>query len=195
MAGVVEEMFSIYLNVFTHPKTKMVDEVERLKDMEDYTDQMQEELSGYLVECLKENLNETSANNVNAMIRIVHELESVADSCYNLIMLSQRRYDRKILYPEKAWEELEAYTAAVVEFLKYNRTFLNHHGGEIDLEKAYELEDRINHYRNTLKKKARRRINKGSNVRAELLYIDVISQLEHIGDFSLNISQAIRQIH
>jgi phosphate:Na+ symporter len=195
MAEVVEEMFSVFRDVFTHPKTKMADEVEHLEEMEDYTDQMQEELSRYLVECLKENLNETSANNVNAMIRIVDELESVADSCYNLIILAQRRYDKKILFPEKAWGELEAYTEAVVAFLEYNRNFLHQHGDEIDLEKAYELEDRINHFRNTLKKRARKRINKGSNVRAELLYIDVLSQLEHIGDFSLNISQAIRQIH
>lgn len=194
MASITKEMFSIFLNVFHHPITKMGEEVERLKSMEEYTDQMQEEISRYLVDCIKENLNERSAGNVNAMIRIVGELESIGDSCFNLILLAQRRYDRKIEFPGTALEEIAPYTNTVVEFLEYNRSFLDNHHGEIDLEQAYELENKIDVFRNSLKKAARERIKKGSDVRAELLLIDMLSHIEHIGDFSLNISQALRQI-
>jgi phosphate:Na+ symporter len=194
MAEVTEGMFADFLKVFSHPKKKMAADVEQLKETEDYTDQMQEQISRYLVECLKENLNEASATNVHALIRIVDELESIADSCFNLVLLAQRRYDKKILFSDKAWKDVEAYTTTVMEFLQYNRRFLNEHEGTIDLEKAYELENRINDFRNTMKKAARRRLARGANVRAELLFIDVLSQIEHIGDFSLNVSQAIRQI-
>jgi phosphate:Na+ symporter len=62
------------------------------------------------------------------------------------------------------------------------------------MEQAFELENSIDLFRNSLKKAARERINKGSNVRAELLLIDMLSHIEHIGDFSLNISQALRQM-
>ena len=194
MAEVTDGMFADFLKVFNHPKKKMAADVEQLKETEDYTDQMQEQISRYLVECLKENLNEVSANNVHAMIRIVDELESIADSCYKLVLLAQRRYDKKILFSDKAWRDVEAYTTSVMEFLQYNRQFLNEHKETIDLEKAYELENRIDDFRNTMKKAARRRLAKGANVRAELLFIDILSQIEHIGDFSLNISQAIRQM-
>ena len=146
------------------------------------------------MECLKEKLNDASAANANAMIRIVDELESIADSCYNLILLAQRRYDKKIRFAENSLGDINRYTASVVEFLGYNRRFLDRREERIDLDRAYELEDRINAFRKSMKKAARKRLSRGGDVRAELLFIDVLSQIERIGDYSLNVSQAIRQI-
>ena len=195
MSEITEEMFSIFLNVFHHPKKKMGDEVERLKRMEDYTDQMQEQISLFLVECLKENLNPGSAANVNAMIRIVDELESIGDSCYNLILLSERRYKKKMSFPKVAVDEIVPFSKIVLEFLELNRSYLDSHPNQIDINKAYQIEDRINLTRNDMQKLAQKRLRKGSNVKAEFLLIDIVKHIEHIGDFSLNISQALRNMH
>ena len=192
MAEITEDMFSIFLNVFYHPNTKMRDEVEKLKQMEDFTDQMQEQISLYLIECLKENLNATSAANVNSMIRIVNELESIGDSCYNLILLSERRYRKKMSVSKRAMKEIEPFSQVVMEFLELNRSYLESHPGKIDLTTAYEMEDSINSYRNEMKKLAQKRLSKGADVRSELLFIDIVKHVEHIGDFSLNISEALR---
>ncbi len=54
---------------------------------------------------------------------------------------------------------------------------------------AKTTESKINTYRNTLKKSARRQIQAGSDVKAELVYIDIVRQIEHIGDFCMNIMQ------
>ena len=192
MAEITEDMFSIFLNVFYHPNTKMRDEVEKLKQMEDFTDQMQEQISLYLIECLKENLNATSAANVNSMIRIVNELESIGDSCYNLILLSERRYRKKMSVSKRAMKEIEPFSQVVMEFLELSRSYLESHPGKIDLTTAYEMEDSINSYRNEMKKLAQKRLSKGADVRSELLFIDIVKHIEHIGDFSLNISRALR---
>ena len=45
MAETVEEMFERVVEVFKHPEEKLGNEVEALSDMEEYTDQMQEEIS------------------------------------------------------------------------------------------------------------------------------------------------------
>ena len=68
MSDVTEEMFSIFLNVFGQPKGKLGAEVERLKQMEELTDQMQEEISGFLARCARENLNAESVDDVTAMM-------------------------------------------------------------------------------------------------------------------------------
>ena len=36
------------------------------------------------------------------------------------------------------------------------------------------------------------RLAKDSDAKSELIFIDIIKHLEHIGDFSLNISQALQ---
>ena len=192
MAEITEDMFSVFLTVFHHPKTKMRDEVEKLKQMEDFTDQMQEQISLYLIECLKENLKAASAANVNAMIRIVNELESIGDSCYSLILLSEKRYKKKMTVSKRALKEIEPFSQVVMEFLELNRSYLESNPGKIDLTTAYEMEDSINSYRNEMKKLAQKRLSKGADVRSELLFIDIVKHIEHIGDFSLNISRALR---
>ena len=74
MALVIEKMFTTFLDVFRHPDKKMGSIVEEVKEMENLTDQMQEEITKFLVECSKEELSERSVMNVNAMMRVVNEL-------------------------------------------------------------------------------------------------------------------------
>jgi phosphate:Na+ symporter len=194
MAGIVEDMYQIFVEVFHSPDKKMKNEVERLKMMEDYTDDMQEEISHYLVQCSGEQVNENTLGNINAMMRIVSELESIGDSCYNLILLSQRRYDKKIKFDKNAVSDIEPYTGLVERFLRYNRDRLNRHLSSREYEMAVELEKSIDASRDTYKKTSRKRLKSGSSVKSELLYLDFLKHLEHIGDHSLNISQALRQI-
>lgn len=195
MAGIIEEMFSQFLTVFHNPGKDLHDEVQQLGKMEDYTDQMQEQISQFLVECTHEELNETSARNVNSMIRIVHELERIADDCYTLILLCQRRYHKKITFHEKAVEDIEPYATLVQEFVRFNKAHLNEYLSEDELTRAYTMETQIDEYRKKLKKAAQTRLQEGSEVKGELLYIDMLSHIERIGDYCLNISQALRYIH
>jgi len=194
MVSIIEEMFTRFLMVFESPNKKMGDEVEDLKRQEDYTDQMQEQLSGFLASIAMDNINEQTAINVNSMVRTVHELESMGDSCYNLILLTQRKYDKKILFPDAALEELRPFTSTVVEFIRFIRSHINKHLSSEEMKTALSLEDRTDQYRHTLKKAARKRIQQGSDVKAELLYIDIVKHIEHIGDHALNIADALRLV-
>ena len=48
--------------------------------------------------------------------------------------------------------------------------------------------------RDKLKKDARFRLQDGSDVKAELMFLDILKHFEHIGDNSLNIAKAMRNI-
>ncbi len=194
MAEITNQMYTKFLNIFHNPDKKMGGEVAELIKQEEYTDQMQVEISHFLVDCAKENLNEMSANNVNAMIRIVNELESIGDSCVNLIILTRRRYDNKIVFHSNVMKELEPYTKLVKDFIEFNgNRFLKHLSSE-EIKKAYELERLIDTYRDDLKSASQERLQKGANVVSEILYMDILRHIERIGDYCLNISQALRLI-
>jgi len=192
MSDIVYSMFNIFLEVFTNPDRKMKNEIHELRDMEDLTDKMQEQISLYLVQCTNENLSEKGFQNVNSLMRIIDELESIGDSCFNLILLSERRYKKKITIPEEALTSLEPLTEAVRKFLTLNREYIGKIMDEEEMDKAYSLETKINNMRNALKKDSRKRLKSGYGVKGELLFIDIIKHIEHIGDFSLNISNALR---
>jgi phosphate:Na+ symporter len=187
-------MFSTLEILFKKPNKNLKKEIKELKEMEDYTDQMEEQLSQYLVSCSQENISGQSLINVNEMIRITSEIENIGDSCFNLVLLCQRRYDKKISLPQKGEEEILDYFTVVKKFLSFNATRLIRSISEEEYEMAFQLEKTVNKYRNALKKSSRKRLKKGSPVRTELLFIDMVKHMEHIGDHSLTISQSLRRI-
>jgi phosphate:Na+ symporter len=128
------------------------------------------------------------------MIRIAHELETIGDSCFNLMILAERRYDGKIVLPLQALSELDPYTEVVSNFINFIKEHLNRHLSKQELETAFGLEHTVDNLRNRLKAEAQERLSRGSDVKSELLYIEIVRQIEQIGDQSLNVAQALRQI-
>jgi len=61
---------------------------------------------------------------------------------------------------------------------------------------AYEAEDRINDLRNTLRDAAIEEIEDNrKNYQTSVYYMDVVSELEKMGDFMINVSQALDKLH
>lgn len=194
MVQLAHDMFNKFLKVFFSPDKDRSQIVKEVKKMEELADQMQAEISKYLIECTKEELSETSRINVNAMLRTIHEIESISDSCFKLIILTQKKYKRKLTLHKKADNEIRDYAEIINNFIKFFQNNINKHLDSNGLEVAYNFENKINDYRNKLKKAAQKRLREGANVYSELLYLDILKNFEHIGDNSLNIAQALRQI-
>lgn len=194
MVKLAQDMFSKFMEVFFNPNRDMSQIVKEVKQMEELADLMQSEISKYLVECTKEELSEISRTNVNAMLRTVHEIESISDSCFKLILLTQRRYRKKLILHKKSDHEIRDYSDIIIDFITFFKNNINKHLDIEGLETAYNFENQINEYRNKLKKASQKRLQEGANVYSELLYLDILKNFEHIGDNSLNIAQALRQI-
>ncbi len=194
LADIVEEMFSRFWIVFSSPDKKMGTEVDDLKAMEDYTDKMQEEITRYIIDAANDSPQSGNAERISALIRIVNELESIGDACYNLILLAERRYQKKILIDESGFDDLKPYTEIVHNFIGFIKIHLNRYLNDDELKAALKLEAEIDNQRQILRKKAQHRLQQGANVKGELLYIDIVRHVEHIGDYAMNIAEALRHL-
>ena len=86
--------------------------------------------------------------------------------------------------------------SVVMEFIEWNNSFILNDIQSIsqeDLDKSIKYERTIDDFRNKLIDSSRQRLSEGSLPKVELLFMDIIKHLEHIGDYSLNISQALEQ--
>ncbi len=193
MTEIVEEMYLRFLDIFNKPDKKLGKEIKKLKDMEDLTDQMQEQISAYLVDCISEGLNESGMKSATCMMRIVNELESIGDSCFNLLLLSEKRYNKDIQLEEKAVTALKPISKTVEDFLTLIKNSMDHEFTAENMEAAVKFEEKVDKQRKALNKEARKRIQGGSDVKAELLYLDIVKHMEHIGDYSLNIAESMKQ--
>ncbi len=196
MARIVETMIQSAWALFEEPNADDAEKrVDDCRIEEEYTDQMQEQLSAFLAGFSTESLSDSTATSIASLLRIIDELEGIADSSYNVALIADRRRRKKLKVSEKAMEELRPYAQLVQDFVGYIDGRILDTLDDEALQEAHEIERSINRYRNKLKKSARKRIQKGSDVKAELVVIDVIGHFEHMGDYSLNVAQALRQMN
>ncbi|MBO5137450.1 MAG: Na/Pi cotransporter family protein [Spirochaetaceae bacterium] len=190
MTAVVTSMFQRIRQCFQEGKFIATNK-EALASEETYADQMQEELSKYLVICTELPVTEDQRNNISQMLHIVDELESMTDDCYSVGILLNRSIEKKMHFAKEDLERLEPYVTLVEKFVQFIRDNINHHLDETKLKEAQVIEDQIDLFRKNLKKVARKRLESGADVKSELLYIDLVRHLEKIGDRAFNISEAL----
>jgi len=155
-----------------------------IEQLEDYTDQMQDQLVTYLVRCTHLHLSDESKDNVSLMMQLAGEMESMADSCLSLANQIKKSVERKISFNEEELRRLLPYfelARQLLYFIHKNVSNMQTLTRE-QFEFASELEQQIDDERKALKHVARDRIEQGHDVRTELLYIDIVRQIEKIGD-------------
>ncbi|MDR2314026.1 MAG: Na/Pi cotransporter family protein [Spirochaetaceae bacterium] len=200
MAGIVSSMYERISGILTtlkeNPdKEKAIRELtEELQSKEDYADQMREELTLFLIECTRQQLNPHSERRISRLLRIIADLENMTDDCYGVSLLLERSIRKNQIFKGKAMKALAPYTALVGEFLNFVQARLGRVLSPEEAEEAALTEERINRARNKLRKYGRKRIEAGENVKTELLFIDFVRRLEHLGDYCYSISAALTHL-
>lgn len=165
---------------------------------EKYSDQMEVEITRFLRKCSRDNLTPKGIDIATAYMRIVNELESIADCCYTLSILGVRRHQNKHTFSERKHADLDEYASLILDFIRFNKLHLENRLTSQELKEAYQKEAKINSMRNQLRKVATKAMSaetpEASNIEAGLNYLDIIRRYENIGDYCLNISQALRSL-
>lgn len=193
MSDLVQEMFGSLMTLTKRPP-EAGDILARLAQQETYADQMQEALSAYLVKTSQLPLSDRSLGNVRLMLRIVDDLESITDNIFHVAMLFDRSWEKKLSFKQEDNESLCPYFNLVDQFLRFIHANLNKPLSAEALAQAASMEDQIDQFRKNLKKIARKRLEEGANVRAELLYIDIVRAVEKLGDHAFSVSESLAEV-
>ena len=69
-----------------------------------------------------------------------------------------------------------------------------HKGTLVEISNAYNAENRINELRNTLRDSEIEEMENGEkNYQESVYYLDIVNELERMGDFIINISQDLKK--
>ena len=194
MTDLVTSMFDhIQVGFMNRDSSFEQNHLEQLIGEEDYADQMHEQLTRYILHIERLPVTEKQLDNLSIMIQVVDDLESMSDDCLSIGMLIKKSVDKNMQFEESDMERLVPYLELVRQFLQFIHININKHLSEEKLSMAQELEDQIDAYRKNLKKVARKRLEKGADVKSELLYIDFVRNIEKIGDRAFSISEGLSQ--
>ena len=165
----------------------------RIEKYENISDRMEIEIANYLTEVSEGRLSSESKEEIRIMLRAVSEIESIADSCNNLARSIKRRNEFKSEFTEEQNKHLDHMFELVSGAL--NRMNLILHKPELvhdDINPSYNMENEINNYRNQLKSRNIEDINnKLYQYQDGVYYMDMVSESEKLGDYVLNVVQAV----
>lgn len=192
MTEVVTRMFNrISDGISSRDQTFLDQHLNELAKEENYADQMQEGISNFLVHCMDLPINDKQRNSISDMLHIVDDLESMTDDCYTVALLLQRSIEKHMVFAQEDMERLNPYMDLAKQFVHFIKDNINKHLDTEHLQQAQNLEDQIDMFRKNLKRVARKRLEKGADVKSELLYIDLVRNIEKIGDRAFSISEAL----
>lgn len=167
----------------------------KIEKMENYTDQMHYEITHYLIRCSCLNISDESKENVSRMLQISEEFESMADGCLSIATQLKKAFEKEMPFRQDDLDRLLPYFELSRQFLQfiYKNVSKIQKLSPKQFEFATELEQQIDEERKSLKKIARKRLENGASVKAELLYLDIVRQIEKLGDRCFDMADGLNR--
>ncbi len=165
----------------------------RIEKYESITDNMEVEICDYLTKVSEGRLSAESKIEIQHMMRVCSELESIGDANYNLARtISRKRQYGTEPFTEKQMQHIHSMMQLTKDAINQMAVVIEQ--GEhryVDLNKSFNTEHEINNYRTQLKNQNVVDINnKLYDYQTGVFYMDIISECEKLGDYVINVIEA-----
>jgi phosphate:Na+ symporter len=162
-----------------------------VREREDFIDMLQLEITSYLSALSRRNLSDEVSIELPVLLHTVNDLERIGDHAVNIVEIAQRKIDNKITFSDSALAETEKLRTEIDQMIDNVIEALEQ--DDIDKAKAALSHE---HNLNRMQIECRRgHVDRMSNslcsAEAGLIFIDLVDNIEKIGDHLTNIAQAI----
>ena len=163
---------------------------------EEISDRIEQEIATFLNAVSAGEISAITSNRIKAMYKIIGELESLGDSGESISRILSRKNIHKKVFDNDTIKKLNNMADYVVSAYDVMIENLNaaHDGVLNGIANAYNAEDRINNMRNNLRDAEIEDIENGNkNYQTSVYYMDIVNELERMGDFMINVSQDLER--
>ena len=170
---------------------------DKLVKYEEISDRIEYEIAAFLNAVSSGDISEETSLRIKAMYKIIGELESLGDSGETISRILSRKNIHKKSFDQDTVKKLEDMADAVEKAYDAMIDNLNAaHKGQLEgISNAYNAEDRLNNLRNYLRDAEIEEIESNrKNYQTSVYYMDIVSELEKMGDFIINISQNLEKV-
>jgi phosphate:Na+ symporter len=166
--------------------------MERIEKYEVITDRYEVEIASFLNKVSSSNMTDKNSEEVRALNSIANDLERIGDIYYQMSLNILRKQEEKIWFlPEQRQGLVEISELVDRAFAKMLENF-DKSIDKVDIEGAKEIERLINEKRDELRNFHLQGLQEEDyNMRSGLIYNDLFSSYERIGDHIINVSEAL----
>ena len=170
----------------------------KLVKYEEISDRIEYEIASFLNAVSAGEVSEKTSKEIKAMYKVIGELESLGDSGETISRILSRRNIHKKAFDADAIKKLNQMTELVDKAydVMIENLGLAFNGKLVEISNAYAAEDHINTLRNNLRDEAIEGIDSDDKkYQSSVYFMDIVSELERMGDFMINISQSLERAY
>ena len=190
MADMAMQNFQRAIHIVT---TLKYDDIDKFRSTEKELNYLNSEVTSYVARLSGKPLNKSDVKFLNTSVKSVSDLERIGDYAENIVEYADSLKAQKNTFSEPAIKEInEMYT--LLETL-YGHVRNAYHNLDFDeLEKAYQVEDRIDLFTETMEAQhIQRLISRECTPQVGAEYISLAQNAERIGDHLINVGKSIRK--
>ncbi|MEC0282063.1 Na/Pi cotransporter family protein [Terribacillus saccharophilus] len=172
-------------------QTKQVKHANNAYQMEEAINNFDRKIMDYLVKISAESLSSQESEEHGALIDAVSDIERIGDHFENIIELVEYQQSNKVKVSSTAMEDLTNMFLLTTDTVRDAMLALQNNDKE-QAKLVVEQENKIDSLERKLRKQHIQRLTEGScSGQSGVVFIDIISNLERIGDHAVNIAEAV----
>jgi phosphate:Na+ symporter len=191
------KQFGLLRDLFKETNTEKFDELFRkIEHDEEIADRIEIEIAAYLNKISEGELSEKSGRRLQAMYKAISEIESVSDANYDLARIMMRKKNLGVWFDQDLRDRINLlFDLLEKAYACMNENLTKSDDSIINIGSVYEYENQINAMRTQLKEEHIRNLeeNKYKYV-AGVIYIDLITECEQLGDYIVNVSETVLEL-
>ena len=191
MIGEAQSMLESVITLTTTQDQKLGKLSESITASEAKVDFLEKEITKYLATVMRQKASVRQSGEIAGILNAVGDVERIGDHCESLQLLAQRRYDMGLRMSENAINEIGEIGEEAAEFLELLQENLNSQSYDL-MEQANAIENSIDTMRTEMRQEHIRRLREGAcNVDTGLIFIDMLTSFEKIGDHAYNVAEML----
>jgi len=158
---------------------------------EDVTDTLQYEITSYLAALSTRELSKEMSAELPVLLHMINDLERIGDHAVNIVEIAERKIEQKLTFSDFALTEAAQLKKEAEQMCDYIITALENNDTDA-AKSALVNEDNLNKMQIVLRRSHVHRMSEGlCSPQAGLIFIDLVDNIEKIGDHLTNIAQAV----
>lgn len=188
MAEMARKNLSAAMNAFLSQDYRALEQVSKTEESIDF---LSRELTGFLVKLSGSALSPKDAQTVASLYHVINDVERIGDHAENLMEFAQQRIDAKLSFSDQALDELRQLHSKVDSLLGDAITCFRERDKRLP-PLVEPKEQEIDDLEMALRNKHIERLQNGMcSVRSGALFLDIIHNLERVGDHATNVAYSI----
>jgi phosphate:Na+ symporter len=178
-------------NTYAYLKTKNKRNSDLAYQIEDALNNLDQKITDYLVKISSQPLSDQDSGRHNMLMDTVRDIERIGDHFENILELIDYQEVHRIILTEDALEDVSEMFELTIQTVEKAIEALNNNDDKLATEVA-EQENVIDKMERQYRKNHILRVNEGKcSGQAGIMFVDILSNLERIGDHACNVAEAV----